>query len=87
MFCCFFFNIFILFFSCTKLRFTVIVFFFFTNKKTQKTKKKGGAKGGIRADRRALSDNELQRIIRAYTVEMCSFNFMGPGIDVPAPGF
>jgi len=45
----------------------------------------GGAKGGIRVNPKLLSANELERIVRAYVVELCSFNAIGPGIDVPAP--
>ena len=45
----------------------------------------GGAKGGIRVNPRKLSERELERIIRAYTTELCSFHAIGPGIDVPAP--
>lgn len=45
----------------------------------------GGAKGGIRINPRELSEGELERIVRAYTVELCGFNVIGPGTDVPAP--
>jgi len=45
----------------------------------------GGAKGGIRINPKLLSASELERIVRAYVVELVSFNAIGPGIDVPAP--
>lgn len=45
----------------------------------------GGAKGGIRVNPRKLSQNEKERIIRAYTAELTSFQAIGPAIDVPAP--
>jgi len=45
----------------------------------------GGAKGGIRVNPRKLSINEKERIIRAYTAELVSFQCIGPAIDVPAP--
>lgn len=47
----------------------------------------GGAKGGVRISRRAFSDAELQRITRRYTYELTRKNFIGPGIDVPAPDY
>eukprot|EP01083_Nonionella_stella_P006897 19967_1 len=44
-----------------------------------------GAKGGIRCNPRKLSLPEKERIIRAYTAELVSFQAIGPAIDVPAP--
>ncbi|MGH9296454.1 MAG: Glu/Leu/Phe/Val family dehydrogenase [Acidimicrobiales bacterium] len=43
----------------------------------------GGAKGGVAVDPGSLSDSELERLTRRYTIDISAL--LGPDKDVPAP--
>jgi glutamate dehydrogenase (NAD(P)+) len=45
----------------------------------------GGSKGGICFNPKKYTREQVERITRRYTVELVRKNFIGPGINVPAP--
>jgi len=47
----------------------------------------GGAKGAVQIDPVRYTADQLERITRRYTHELVRKQFIGPGIDVPAPDY
>ena len=47
----------------------------------------GGSKGGVQIQARAYSREQLEKITRRLTAELIRKDFIGPGINVPAPDY
>jgi len=47
----------------------------------------GGSKGGVQCTPRELSAEHMEKITRRFTAELIRKQFIGPGINVPAPDY
>jgi glutamate dehydrogenase (NAD(P)+) len=47
----------------------------------------GGSKGGVQLRPRSYTPEQLEKITRRFTAELIRKNFIGPGINVPAPDY
>ena len=47
----------------------------------------GGSKGGVQLSPRAYKQEQLERITRRFTAELIRHQFIGPGVNVPAPDY